>query len=78
MENKTKATQVLSTVSPHYCMEEPPLFFAQWELECEIRGLSSQKAKFHLAVSRLPHEAMLEEREIIFSPTKEKPYSKQR
>ena len=73
MEDKTEAVKALVTVCPHYCRKDPVLIFAQLEWECEIKDVSSQKRKFHLATSRLPHEAMLEVREIIFSPLKEKP-----
>ena len=40
-------------------------FFAKLELECEIRGISNQKQKYHLAVSKTPHKAMLGVKEII-------------
>ena len=76
MEDKTEAIKTLSTACIHYCREDSVLFFAQLVSECEIRGVSSQQAKFHLAVFRLPLEEMLGVWEIIFPPPKEKPYTK--
>ena len=77
MADKTEAIRAL-TSALLYCRQDPALFFAQLDSECEIRGISNQKQKFHLAVSKLPHEAMLEVREIIFSRPKEKPYTRLR
>ena len=75
MEDKTEAIRALTSAGLQYCRQDTALFFAQLESECEIRGISNQNKKYHLAVSKLPHEAMLELREIIFSPTKEKTYT---
>ena len=77
MEDKSEAIRTLSTVCPHYFREDPALFFEQLESECEIRGVSSQKVKFHLVVSSLPHETMLEVRNYI-PVTKEKTNTKLR
>ena len=54
MEDKTKEIRALSTECPHYCREDQALFFSQLDSEYEIIGISNQKAKFHLAVSRMP------------------------
>ncbi|CAE1313408.1 unnamed protein product [Acanthosepion pharaonis] len=66
----------VNTVSLAYFKADPALFFTQLELECELRGITSQKTKFNLAVSKLPLEAVQEVREIIISPPKDKPYYK--
>ena len=78
MEYKTEAIRVLTSVCLQYCRQDPALFFAQLELEFEMRGISNQKQNYHLAASKLPYKAMLEVREIIFSPPKEKPYTRLR
>ena len=59
MEDKTEAIRALTSACLQHCRRDPALFFAQLEWECEIRGLSNQKQKYHLAVSKLPHETML-------------------
>ncbi|CAE1275403.1 unnamed protein product [Acanthosepion pharaonis] len=68
-EEKTAAVSAVNTVSLAYFKADPALFFAQLESECELRGITSQKTKFNLAVSKLPLE-------IIISPPKDKPYYK--
>ena len=78
MEDKTEAITALISACLQYCRQGPALFFAQLESECEIRGISNQKQKYHLAVSMLPHKTMLEVREITFSPPNEKPYTRLR
>ncbi|CAE1296072.1 unnamed protein product [Acanthosepion pharaonis] len=75
-EEKTAAVSAVNTVSLAYFKVDPALFFAQLESECELRGITSQKTKFNLAVSKLPLEAVQEVREIIISPPKDKPYYK--
>ncbi|CAE1258975.1 unnamed protein product [Acanthosepion pharaonis] len=75
MRKKTAAVSTVNTVSVAYFKADPALFFAQLESECELRGITSQKTKFNLAVSKLPLEAV-QVREIIISPPKDKPYYK--
>ncbi|CAE1311552.1 unnamed protein product [Acanthosepion pharaonis] len=75
-EEKTAAVSAVNTVSLAYFKADPALFFAQLESECELRGITSQKTKFNLAVSKLPLEAVQEVGEIIISPLKDKPYYK--
>ncbi|CAE1264217.1 unnamed protein product [Acanthosepion pharaonis] len=75
-EEKTAAVSAVNTVSLAYFKADPALFFAQLESECELRGITSQKTKFNLAVSKLPLEAVQAVREIIISPPKDKPYYK--
>lgn len=75
-EEKTAAVSAVNTVSLAYFKADPALFFAQLESECELRGITSQKTKFNLAVSKLPLEAVQEVREIIICPPKDKPYYK--
>ena len=76
MEDKTEAIRALTSASLQNCRQDPALYFAELDSECEIRGISNQKQKYHLAGSMLPHEATVELREIIFLLLKEKPYTR--
>lgn len=48
---------------------DPASFFAQTESACELRGITSQKRKFHFAVSKVNYMIAQEVREVIISPT---------
>ena len=61
--------KALSTPSPMYFRDDPALFFAQFESECEIKGIGNQK---------LPSEVIREVRELIVSAPTEEPFTKLR
>lgn len=50
------------------------LFSAQIESGCKLMGTNSQRRKFHMAVSKVTHEAVQEIREIVISLSPVNPY----
>lgn len=75
-EEKTTALSAVTYLCLDYFKADTALCFSQLVLECKLRGITFQKTKFNLAVSKLHHEAVLEVREIIISPPKDKTYYK--
>lgn len=63
----------VSEINLWYNEEDPVLFFVQIKSGCELKGITSQRRKFHLAVSNLTRKAAQEVREII-SPPAVNPY----
>ena len=64
--------QTLENIYPNYLKEDSALFFVLSESESEIRRASNLKTKSHLTISSLSCKALLEVREIVFSPLKKK------
>ena len=61
---------------PPFWPDKPALWFAQAEVQFELNGISSQKAKFNQVVSQFNQQVASEVEDIIIAPSAHDPYDR--